>query len=196
MSGAGAGAADAAAPAAGGAMNGGRREAADAGAPAAAGRRAVGVRLAGLQDAALLAELRRTYAEEDRGPVEDPGFEARYLSWQAAEADRRVVWVAENGPRPVGMLNLTVFERMPRPGQPVSRWGYIGNVFVLVEYRDRGIGRRLLDAAVEHARRAAFARLVLSPTERAVPFYARAGFRPATSLLIMEPVDGANRSAE
>src|SRR3989442_2405272 len=114
----GAGAADvgdAGEPTAGGAMSGGRREAADAGAPAAAGRRAVGVRLAGLQDAALLAELRRTYAEEDRGPVEDPAFEARYLSWQAAEADRRPGVVPQAAPPSAGLLHQTCIARAARP---------------------------------------------------------------------------------
>ncbi len=149
----------------------------------------VTVRPAGPEEVARLAALRREYAEEDEGPVEDAGFEERYLRWQTGAAQRRVFWVAEAGPRAVGMLNLTVFERMPRPGRPLSYWGYIGNVFVLAPYRNAGIGARLLGAAMEYARRAGLTRLVLSPSERAIPFYARAGFRPATSLLVLEPVD-------
>jgi predicted N-acetyltransferase YhbS len=72
--------------------------------------------------------------------------------------------------------------------------GLIGNVFVLPGHRDSGIGRRLLDAALAHARRCDFARVVLAPSARSVPFYARAGFRPATSLLILEPVDDTGGS--
>jgi GNAT superfamily N-acetyltransferase len=148
----------------------------------------VTVRLAGPDDVALLAALRREYAEEDQGPSPEPDFEARFAAWLDGAAQRRLFWLAEDGVRPIGMLNLSVFERMPRPDRPDSRWGYIGNVFVLAAHRDRSIGARLLDAALAYARSADFARVVLSPTDRAIPFYGRAGFRPAASLMVLEPV--------
>jgi GNAT superfamily N-acetyltransferase len=149
----------------------------------------VTVRPAGAADGSLLAALRREYAEEEQGPSPDPDFGARFAAWSAGAAQRRMFWIAEDAGRPIGMLNMSVFERMPRPNRPDSRWCYIGNVFVLAPYRNRGIGARLLDAALAHARSRDFARVVLSPSERAIPFYARAGFRPATSLMVLEPVD-------
>jgi hypothetical protein len=48
------------------------------------------------------------------------------------------MWLAEEGGRPVGMMNLAIYERMPRPGRALSRWGYLGNVFVLAAHRTRG----------------------------------------------------------
>jgi GNAT superfamily N-acetyltransferase len=155
---------------------------------------ALTVRLAGAADLGRLAALRREYGAEEHGPADDPGFEARFAGWLAGAGQRRLFWLAEVGAAPVGMLNLSVFERMPWPGRPDSRWGYIGNVFVLTGHRDRGVGRRLLDAALDYARRSDFARVVLAPSPRSVPFYSRAGFRPATSLLILEPVDDASGS--
>jgi GNAT superfamily N-acetyltransferase len=148
------------------------------------------VRMAGPEDVDLLAALRTAYAEEDQGPTDDPEFGSRFAGWHVGAAQQRLFWIAEAGSRAVGMLNLSVFERMPRPGRPGSSWGYVGNVFVLAAHRNQGIGARLLDAALAHARRCGFARVVLSPSERAIPFYARAGFRPATSLMVLEPVDG------
>ena len=50
--------------------------------------------------------------------------------------------------------------------------------------RDAGVGARLLDAATSYADDQGFARLVLSPSERSVPFYERAGFATATSLML------------
>ena len=76
---------------------------------------------------------------------------------------------------------------MPRPGVAGSRWGYLANAFVLAGYRDRGVGRLLVDALLDHARATGLVRVVLSPTERSVPFYERAGFGPADMLLAMEP---------
>jgi GNAT superfamily N-acetyltransferase len=145
------------------------------------------VRLAGAGDIPALARLRRAWTEEGGAASDDPGFEERFAAWCAAEAGRRLTWIAEVDGAPVGMVNLAVFERMPRPGVPSSRWGYLANAFVLAGYRDRGVGRLLLDGLLDHARREGYARVVLSPSPRSVPFYERAGFGPADMLLAMEP---------
>jgi GNAT superfamily N-acetyltransferase len=65
---------------------------------------------------------------------------------------------------------------MPRPGSPDSRWGYVSNMFVLQGFRNRGVGSALLTAAIAAADGRRYARLVLSPSERSIPFYRRAGF--------------------
>jgi hypothetical protein len=41
-----------------------------------------------------------------------------------------------------------------------------------------------LTALLSYARAQRFGRVVLSPSERSLPFYRRAGFAPATSLLL------------
>ena len=120
----------------------------------------------------------------------DPGFEERFEAWWARESSRRITWLAEVDRRPVGMMNLAVFERMPRPGRPPSRWGYLGNAFVLAAYRNQGIGGLLLGAVLGHARDSHLARVVLSPTSRSIPFYQRAGFGPADVLMVWRPASG------
>jgi GNAT superfamily N-acetyltransferase len=139
------------------------------------------VRVATDADVVSLARLRRVWTES----AEDPDFERRFAQWWEREAGRRISWLATPGGEPVGMLNMAVFERMPRPGKPISRWGYIANVFVLAAHRNQGLGRLLLDAAIAHARSEGYARVVLSPTDRAIPFYRRAGFRSADELLVL-----------
>jgi GNAT superfamily N-acetyltransferase len=135
-------------------------------------------------DVPALATLRREWTHEQGGAWDDAGFAERFAAWFEQERARRVTWLAEADGRAVGMVNLTVFERMPQPGQPPSRWGYLANAFVLAAYRDRGIGGRLLDALLRYADEQDFARVVLNPSERAVPLYERAGFSAARSLLV------------
>jgi GNAT superfamily N-acetyltransferase len=150
----------------------------------------VTVRIASREDAPVVAALRRAWTEENHGgPVEDDGFEAVFAEWFAREHDQRVTWLAEADGRAVGMLNLLVFRRMPRPRSPEApggpdAWGYVANVYVEPAARDTGTGGALLDAATSHADEHGFARLVLSPSERSVPFYERAGFTTATSLML------------
>jgi GNAT superfamily N-acetyltransferase len=129
------------------------------------------VRVAGADDAGALASLRSlwTAAEED-------GFGERMAAWLASEGERRTTWLAIDGDAPAGMASMLEYRRMPRPGRPDSRWGYVSNMFVRAELRDRGVGAALLAAVVEAADARGYARLVLSPSERALPFYRRAGF--------------------
>ena len=143
--------------------------------------------MAGDEDLALLARLRREWTREHEGVHGDPDFEHRFTAWFERESARRITWLAEVERRPVGMMNLAVFERMPRPGRIASHWGYLANAFVLAAYRDQGIGTQLMNEVLSHARRSGFARVVLSPSDRAIPFYQRAGFTPADSLMLWTP---------
>lgn len=136
-------------------------------------------------DAPALARLRWMWTEEDE-PADDAGFYERFAAWLERDATSRLFWLAEHDGEPVGMLNMLVYVRMPRPGRNVAGWGYIANTYVVRAHRDRGIGRQLLDAAIAHARAERFERIVLNPSPRSVPFYERAGFAPATSLLLLE----------
>jgi GNAT superfamily N-acetyltransferase len=147
------------------------------------------VRVATADDQAAIVALRRTWTEENAGhPVDDPTFEERFAAWFEREHDQRVTWLAYAGGEPVGMLNLLVFTRMPFPldadtARP-TQWGYLANCFVVAGHRDRGLGERLVAACTAYGDEHGFARIVLSPTDRSVPFYARAGFAPATSLMV------------
>ncbi len=145
------------------------------------------IRRAESADLAAIVQLRREWTREEAGETEDPDFEENLAAWFGREWSGRIMWLAEEGGRPVGMMNLAIYERMPRPGRALSRWGYLGNVFVLAEYRNRGIGSQLVSTALNYADQNGFARVVLSPTERSVPLYERAGFGPADALMLRTP---------
>jgi GNAT superfamily N-acetyltransferase len=153
------------------------------------------IRRAEYADLTAIVELRREWTREEHGDIADPDFEENLAAWYGREWSRRIMWLAEVGSRPAGMMNLAIYERMPRPGRALSRWGYLGNVFVLAEYRNRGIGSRLVSAALSYADQNGFARVVLSPTERSIPLYERAGFGPAGALMLRTPLQAPAGSA-
>jgi GNAT superfamily N-acetyltransferase len=129
------------------------------------------VRVAGVGDAGAVAALRALWA----GRVE-PRFAERMAAWLAADGERRTTWLAELDGVAAGMASVLEYRRMPRPGRPDSRWGYVGNMFVREDVRNRGIGTALLHAVIATADERGYARLVLSPSERSVALYRRAGF--------------------
>jgi GNAT superfamily N-acetyltransferase len=131
----------------------------------------VNVRVAGAADVAALAALRALWSGGG-----EPDFDRRMAAWIADEGDRRTTWLATVGDEPVGMASMLEYRRMPRPGRPDSRWGYVSNMFVREDVRNRGIGSALLEAIIAAGEERGYVRLVLSPSARSVPFYARAGF--------------------
>ena len=145
------------------------------------------IRRAEHADLAAIVQLRREWTREEHGDIADPGFEENLAAWFAREWSRRIIWLAEVAGHPAGMMNLAIYERMPRPGRALSRWGYLGNVFVPAEYRNRGIGSRLVSAALNYADQNGFVRVVLSPAERSIPLYERAGFGSADALMLRTP---------
>jgi GNAT superfamily N-acetyltransferase len=144
------------------------------------------IRVAVAADAPALAALRRAWTVEQHGHVDDEGFEARFLDWYERESAHRISWVAEMAGQLVGMMNLAVFDRMPQPGREPGRWGYLANAFVLAAHRNQGIGSRLLRALLTHADEHRYARIVLRPSERAIPFYQRLGFTADHDLLVRQ----------
>ena len=104
-----------------------------------------------------LSSLRRTVFVEEQGVAEDQ-------EWDGADPDCRHFLAEDADGRPVGTARL-----MPS--------GQIGRMAVLVDWRKRGIGARLLGLAVAAARAADYRVIFLHAQSHAVGFYERAGFR-------------------
>jgi hypothetical protein len=94
------------------------------------------VRVADAHDIGAIASLRELWT--GISAAEDPDFEARMAAWLAAEGDRRTTWLAALDASPVGMASIFEYRRMPRPGHPSARWGYVSNMFVREDIRNRG----------------------------------------------------------
>ena len=123
------------------------------------------VRLTGAGDIPTIASLRAQWT----GASSDADFEARFRAWLVAEGDRRLIWLASLADEPAGLASLLEYHRMPRPDRLSSRWGYVGNMFVREDLRNRGIGAALLTAIIAEADARDYARLVLSPPASSSP---------------------------
>ena len=147
----------------------------------------VSVRVAGADDVAALTRLRRTWTEENAGgPIEDGGFDAAFAAWWATERPTRTFFLVEIDGVAVGMANVKRYDRMPVPGRPAGDWGYVGNVFVLADHRNGGVGAALMDAIAEWAWSVGMEHLRLAPSPRSVPFYDRLGYT-AGSVVELDP---------
>ena len=112
------------------------------------------------------------------GPIDDAGFAGAFHDWWSLERQTRTFFLVEVGARPIGMANVKRYDRMPVAGRPSGGWwGYVGNVFVLAEHRNVGMGRVLMDELVRWASNAGAEHLRLAPSPPSQRFYERLGFR-------------------
>jgi ribosomal protein S18 acetylase RimI-like enzyme len=147
---------------------------------------ALSIRIAGADDAARLslvgsATMLETYAERIRGDDIVAHCSTRhgvavYLAWLADPSV--TIWLAETATgAPVGYLVLmaaTLPDVAPHPDDlEVQR------IYVLSRYHGTGIGRRLMQKAIDTARDRRARQLVLGVLKvnaKAVAFYRRQGF--------------------
>jgi GNAT superfamily N-acetyltransferase len=155
------------------------------------------IRVAGDADIAVLASLRRRWNEEAAGsPIDDPRFAGAFTQWWHAERDTRTFFVAEMREAVVGMANVKRYDRMPAAGaETAGTWGYVGNVFVLPEHRNAGIGEALMKEILAWAATNRFAHLRLAPSPRSRPFYARLGYVPGAVVELDPPGGDGQRHA-
>jgi GNAT superfamily N-acetyltransferase len=155
-------------------------------------RVSVEIRVAGEDDVGRLAGLRQAWNEEQAGgPIEDPGFDAAFGRWWAAERSSRTFFLVEVDGRPVGMANVKRYDRMPVAGTASGGWwGYVGNVFVLAEHRGAGLGRALMDELIAWAGRAGMDHLRLAPSPLSASLYARLGFVSGAVVQLDPPATG------
>jgi len=134
-------------------------------------------------DIAQLARLRWDSRLEDQSAQPRAAFLEECETWlRDALASRRwIIAVAASGLNDLaGCMFLQCVEKVPAPGATPRAWGYLTNSFVDPEHRGHGIGQKLLQLLIDaaHNRRLEF--LIVWPSEGAVAFYRRAGFRPVS----------------
>lgn len=153
--------------------------------------RALIVRRATPHDADELAALRWQWSSEGRTPtIEREAFVPQMAAAVRGYLDggRWTIWIAAHATtgRIVGHAYLQRIEKVPRPYPRPPAWGYVTNVYVVPELRNAGVGRRIMDALIDETREEGMDTLLLWPSQRAVPFYLRAGFGTPPSALELE----------
>ena len=151
---------------------------------------ALAIRFAVPADAPELARLRWDFRADEHDRQSRSEFMAECTVWldAAMNSERWLVIVAAAQGAPgradnlVGCMYLQLVEKVPIPGAIHRAWGYVTNVYVEADWRSQGIGGQMLDLLTAAGREQALEFLIVWPSEEAVPFYRRAGFRPAAEI--------------
>jgi N-acetylglutamate synthase-like GNAT family acetyltransferase len=145
------------------------------------------IRRANLADAAQLARLRYQFRSELAGAVEaESAFVDRMTAWLTARIEQPHwrAWVVSDAANQIyGHIFAQFVEKIPNPVVEAETIVYLTNVYIVPPLRNRGLGTRLLAAALADCDRADIDTLILWPSTQSESLYRRHGFTPPASLL-------------
>ena len=145
------------------------------------------IRLATAPDALMLARLRYAFRSSLSPACEsEEEFVERCRLWMQkhlGEDNRWRCWIAERDRRPVGNIWVQLIEKVPNPIVEPEHHAYVTNFYVREEERGKGIGSKLLAAALDWSKSQDVQAVILWPTEESRSLYLRHGFAVRADLL-------------
>lgn len=132
------------------------------------------------------------------GPGEHDATSEAYGKWLAARMRRGTLTafviqdVAPDGKpgKVIASGAVWIQDVQPRPGHPLTMWGYILSVYTEPGARRRGLARAIVDACIEHAREAGCTRACLHASDEGRPLYEELGFERTDEMwLDLRPQD-------
>jgi GNAT superfamily N-acetyltransferase len=149
--------------------------------------RQITIRPASPTDAPTLARLRYRFRALLGAAIEsEETFVGRAADWFSTRlaADAWRGWVAVDGnDEIVGHVFIQLVEKIPNPLPEPEAIGYLTNFYVVPAWRNRGLGRRLIEVALAACDSLDLESVILWPTEESMSLYARHSFAPPAKLL-------------
>lgn len=132
-----------------------------------------------------VAELRWQWIVENEGvPVaEHEDFVRHFVTWARQNASSHRCMVMVRDQVIIGRAWLAVLPRVPTPHALQRASGDLQCVYVIPGERDSGMGGRLIEALLVHARELGLERVTVHSSPRAIPAYTRHGFQSSPRLL-------------
>lgn len=148
--------------------------------PSSAKKPYYSIRQAVADDAYTFARMRQAMqGEMNPGkPIDATLREQLFVYWYEMFAgDAAVGWLAEVNDEPIGMVTVLVHLHPPRPND-AGRRGYVTGMYVVPQHRQNGIGRALMQAAIDWGHAQGLQRLELHSSDQGRPLYGSLGFAP------------------
>jgi GNAT superfamily N-acetyltransferase len=145
-------------------------------------------RIAKQEDFEQLARLRwdfRMESGEEKAAMSKAEFVEKCLEFfeKKSGSDYHFYWIAEENGEIIAQVFVHKIDMIPRPCKIDDQFGYVTNNYTKPEHRGQGIGSKLMARVIEWAQAEDLELLIVYPSERAVPFYERAGFRTENDVM-------------
>jgi len=102
---------------------------------------------------------------------------------RSSESGYHTYWIAEHDNEIIAQVFVHKIDLVPRPCKIQDQFGYITNNYTKPAYRNQGIGTALMNQVVQWAKDEDFEVLIVYPSDEAVTFYARSGFKAENDVM-------------
>ncbi|MHA1135681.1 MAG: GNAT family N-acetyltransferase [Candidatus Thorarchaeota archaeon] len=123
---------------------------------------------------------------KDMGESEESLSETTKLTKEYLERDWTkdyLYFLVEDGTKVIGGCGISTFRIPPQLSQPTGTYAYLSNMFIEPEYRGKGVGRALLDYAVDYCKSEQIGLLFLHASDKGLPLYKSAEFVSSERLM-------------
>lgn len=148
-------------------------------------------RIANIDDAFSLAEMRWDFKTE--GKELDSSINKKDFLDQCVEFLEDGIkngtwthWVAVDVENIVSHISTNCIRKIPKPNCFFDQIGYLTNVYTKPEYRNKGIGSKLMYYVIKWAKEKELDTVIVWPSDRAINFYERKGFEGINDVMEME----------
>lgn len=86
------------------------------------------------------------------------------------------IWVAEENEKIVSHIYIELIQKVPRPGRITKPFAYMTNVYTLKEYRNKGIGSKLLDTIHKWIKENKYEFIIVWPSDESINYYNKNGY--------------------
>lgn len=143
------------------------------------------IRFAGERDFGQLAEMKWLhgaeddidYGEHNLDGVDKSEFTAQFVEFLKADSHYKI-FVADDGGVIASAMFVCEIPKIPKPNGCAKSIAYLTNVYTRSEYRNRGIGTRLLEHIKNYLTERSCELVFAWPSDNSVNWYERNGFLP------------------
>ncbi|KAB2331066.1 GNAT family N-acetyltransferase [Bacillus mesophilum] len=150
------------------------------------------IRLAEADDIQQLIQMRWDFTIEHDESKKSTSFqefetECRSFLERALLNQQWFIWIAEEQGKILSHIYIECIHKVPRPGRITYPFAYMTNVYTLPEYRQKGIGSKLLHVIHDWTKENKYEFVLVWPSDEAIEFYKRSGYEVLTEPLIYYP---------
>lgn len=139
------------------------------------------IRLAEAKDVDQLIKMRWDFTierDESKKDASFTAFEKECYSFfeKAFTSGQWFAWVVEVAGKIVSHIYIELIQKVPRPGRVTHPFAYLTNVYTVPEYRNMGVGSKLLSFINEWIKENDYEFVIVWSSDEAISFYQKNGY--------------------
>ncbi|KGX91418.1 GNAT family N-acetyltransferase [Pontibacillus marinus] len=106
--------------------------------------------------------------------------ECRSFLETSIKDDQWYIWIAEQDGIVISHIYIELIQKVPRPGRTTYPFAFMTNVYTLKEYRNKGIGSKLLSTINNWVKENKYEFIIVWPSDESINYYKKNGYVHST----------------